>query len=148
MFCIFHLYCVFTYIHALQIDRDLCECRNVLINFPCIFHLETSSFFQKSSLLSLLVLSVVWYFPYPCFLHIFSTNATKSKVDHKIIFNINWTLNKSWSEKGWNLAGRISFIQGTGHARLHKQWPRLHEHHTHWWWVLGVWVRLGNQIML
>ena len=28
-----------------------------------------------------------------------------------------------------------------GHAGLHKQWPRLHEHHNHWWRVLGVRVR-------
>ena len=26
----------------------------------------------------------------------------------------------------------------TGYAGLHKQWPWLHEHHNHWWRVLGV----------
>ena len=24
-----------------------------------------------------------------------------------------------------------------GHAGFHKQWPRLHEHHNHWWRVLS-----------
>ena len=28
-----------------------------------------------------------------------------------------------------------------GHGGLHKQWPRLHEHHNHWWQVLGVRIR-------
>ena len=31
------------------------------------------------------------------------------------------------------------------HAGLHKQWPRLHEHHNHWWRVLSVRVRPGNK---
>ena len=29
------LLCVFTYIHALLIDKDLCECQNILIKFLC-----------------------------------------------------------------------------------------------------------------
>ena len=33
----------------------------------------------------------------------------------------------------------------TGHAGLHKQWPRFHEHHNHWWRVLGVRVRPGTR---
>ena len=38
-------------------------------------------------------------------------------------------------------------ISLTGNAGLHKQWPRLHEHHNHWWWVLGTRIRLRNQII-
>ena len=34
----------------------------------------------------------------------------------------------------------------TGHAGLHKQWPRLYKHHNHWWKVLGVRIRPRNQI--
>ena len=30
--------------------------------------------------------------------------------------------------------------------KTNKQWPRLLEHHNHWWRVLGVRVRPGNQI--
>ena len=32
-----------------------------------------------------------------------------------------------------------------GHPGLHKQWPRLHEHHNHRWRVLGVRVRPGTR---
>jgi hypothetical protein len=32
-----------------------------------------------------------------------------------------------------------------GHARLHKLWPRFHEHHNHWCRVLGVRVRPGTR---
>ena len=32
-----------------------------------------------------------------------------------------------------------------GHAGLHKQRPRLHEHHNHWCRVLGVQVRPGTR---
>ena len=31
----------------------------------------------------------------------------------------------------------------TEHAGLHKQWPRLHEHHNHWWRILDVRVQTG-----
>ena len=34
-----------------------------------------------------------------------------------------------------------------GHGGLHKQWPRFHEHHNHWWQVLCVRVRFRNQIV-
>ena len=38
----------------------------------------------------------------------------------------------------------ISVYPGlSGHAGLHKQWHRLHEHHNHWWWVLSVRVQPG-----
>ena len=33
-----------------------------------------------------------------------------------------------------------------GHAGFHKQWPRLHEHHNHWWRVLGIRVVLPMKI--
>ena len=29
-----HLYCVFTYIHILRIDKDVFECQNILVKFP------------------------------------------------------------------------------------------------------------------
>ena len=32
-----HLSCVFFYIHCILIHKDLHECQNVLINFPCAF---------------------------------------------------------------------------------------------------------------
>ena len=38
-------------------------------------------------------------------------------------------------------------LMHTGHAGLHKQWSRLHEHHNHWRRVLGVRVRPVNQIV-
>ena len=41
---------------------------------------------------------------------------------------------------------QVIFIQ-PGHAGLHVQWPWFHEHHNHWWWVFGVRVRAGNQIV-
>ena len=30
-----HLYCVFTYIYSLLIEKDLHECRNISVKFPC-----------------------------------------------------------------------------------------------------------------
>ena len=32
-----HLYKVFTYIYFLLIEKDLCECRNVSVNFSCVY---------------------------------------------------------------------------------------------------------------
>ena len=32
------------------------------------------------------------------------------------------------------------------HSRHAGLWPRLHEHNDHWWRVLGVLIRAGNQI--
>ena len=32
-----------------------------------------------------------------------------------------------------------------GHAERHEHWPRLHEHHNHWWRVLGGRVGTGNR---
>ena len=32
-----HLYCVFTYISSLLIEKDICDCRNVPINRDCLY---------------------------------------------------------------------------------------------------------------
>ena len=36
---------MFTYIHSVMIDKSLCECQNISINFPCaiLFYLCLSS---------------------------------------------------------------------------------------------------------
>ena len=50
-----HLYCVFTYIYSLLIDKYISECRNVAVRFLCVLlvYLCRSSgnlfFFDKSS---------------------------------------------------------------------------------------------------
>ena len=41
-----HLYCEFTYVHTLLIDKDLCEHPNISINFPC--SLLYMSFIQRT----------------------------------------------------------------------------------------------------
>ena len=32
-----HLYCVFLCIHALLIEKGICDCRNVFVRFPCVY---------------------------------------------------------------------------------------------------------------
>ena len=32
-----HLFCVFTYIYSVVIDKDICGCRNVSVKFPCVY---------------------------------------------------------------------------------------------------------------
>ena len=69
-----HLYCVFTYIYFLLIEKNLFECRNILVKFPCalfvylclssedllIFSVRVSLFYSYS------VLSMLLNFPFPC----------------------------------------------------------------------------------
>ena len=67
------------HVRALLINKDLCECQNVSVKFPCafficVFHSETSSFFGRvspfysyfciihTSLFSFLAVSLVWIF--------------------------------------------------------------------------------------
>jgi hypothetical protein len=65
MWC--YLYCVFTYIHSVLIEKDIFDRLNISNKFPCVcvyFHPEISSFFEKSFpfLSPFFVLSVLWYF--------------------------------------------------------------------------------------
>ena len=32
-----HLYCVFTYIYSLLIEKDICDCQNVSVKLPCVY---------------------------------------------------------------------------------------------------------------
>jgi hypothetical protein len=64
-----YFYCVFAYFNPLLIDKDLLECQNISINFPCVFytvygfHQETASFFSVRIIhfYSYFVIHI-WYF--------------------------------------------------------------------------------------
>ena len=32
-----HLYCIFTHIYSLLIEKDICYCRNVSVKLPCVY---------------------------------------------------------------------------------------------------------------
>ena len=57
------LYCWFTYVYSLLIEKDICDCRNISIMLPlfvCAFHPEISSFFGKS-FFCVISISVVFF---------------------------------------------------------------------------------------
>ena len=71
MWC--HLYCVFTYIYSLLIEKDICDCWNVSVEIPCLcvaFIRRSLHFFGKSFLFSpffcvksRIMLWIVWTYP-------------------------------------------------------------------------------------
>ena len=66
--------------HRVKMAPHLLDCQNVSVKFPCVlfcvFHLETSSFYQKdvSLFIPIYVLFMLWYFSFLCGL--FSDNET------------------------------------------------------------------------
>ena len=118
----FHLFSVFTYIYPLLINKDLFECQNISISFPCVllyvsFILKTSSFFDKSYPPLLLfwcypvlvnIVSVLGFFPFYlceciniCVYHLTGHSETTSghdRVERRAGF-ILWRPSLQWS--GW-----------------------------------------------
>ena len=63
-----HLYHVFTYIHALLTDKNLCECQNVLIIFPCALLFVSFSQRPLRFLGKFLLYSYFCVFSFRCFI--------------------------------------------------------------------------------
>ena len=78
-----HLYHVFTYNHSILIDKDLCECQNILIKFPCAFLFvsfirRNLYFFHKSYSLLFLFLMLHFLFPSGLYINIYWYIFTRS----------------------------------------------------------------------
>jgi hypothetical protein len=59
------LYCVFTYIYSLLIERDICDCQNISVKCPCVY------VYVSSGDLFIYLVRVSSFFSY-----IFNTNHT------------------------------------------------------------------------
>jgi hypothetical protein len=72
---------------ALLIEKDICDCRNILNKFLCVcaFSAEIFSIFEKSVLFlfPFFVLSILWYFPFHMVSKMFINYIEFSLIFHK-----------------------------------------------------------------
>ena len=66
-----HLYCVFTYMYSLLIEKDLCECQNVSIKLLCALSCEDIFIFS---------VSVSPFYTYICVIYIYTYTHTPEKL--------------------------------------------------------------------
>ena len=77
------LYCVFTYIYSLPIEKDICDFRNVSVKLPCVYLCLSSFLWQEFRLpIPIFVLSVPLYFSFP---HVWIMEILKTGMEEEML---------------------------------------------------------------
>ena len=89
----FHLYCVFTCIYSLLIEKDICDCQNISIKLPCVYLCLSSG--------ELFIFSVRFpLYSYFCVIILFAVHQWGLPSFYSYFLAIN--KQSSWKQQHWD----------------------------------------------